>query len=382
MPLRRRRGGRRPPPLGSRQAREESGRKAANGPERRPTKQDREAKPEAGGAAEEAAERERAAERQRRAERGRARRRKPSDKPARRRPRAPAAKRRGAAGGVGERVGAARAALQKAAAPRARKALSDADKGLRAAWKRIAPGLSSLLAGLKAVGVLVLGGLQEIGAVWIRAAELAGAAILWAERTARPYLIAALRALRRALAFAQRVVTPERTVAAVVVAAAIVLAVSQFVDYRGVEIGAPAYEDVKPVAPAPQTDVQTTGSVHGYAMVPVAVIMIVAALLALRGRWRLARVIPVLAGLTIAVSLLLDARKGLQEGEIAIAYQGTHAVLIEGFWLQLASAAVLVVTGLLLSRYARVAAPAGRRRGARRGERPRRRRFRIAGVRA
>jgi hypothetical protein len=308
---------------------------------------------------------------------------KPAAKPAKaptRRPRAakrsrdakPASK-RGRSPPVAERARAAWASVAKAAGPTLRRARTSSEKRAGAA-------LASLVAGLKLIAGFVLGGLQEIGSAWMRTAEIAGAAVLWVERSLRPYLIAAMRALQRALRFAERVVTPERTAAFVVVCAAIILAASQFVDYRGVEIGAPAYADVAAVAPAPQTDVETTGSVHGYAMVPVAVIVIAAALLALRGRWRVARVIPVLGALAIAVSLLLDARKGLQEGENAIAYQGAHAVLNEGFWLQLSSAAVLVVCGLLLARYAHArAAPVGRRE---RDKRRPRRRLRTAGVRA
>ena len=72
-------------------------------------------------------------------------------------------------------------------------------------------------------------------------------------------MLAALRGLRTALRFAERVVTPERAVAFVVIAAAIILAASQFVDYRGVEIGAPAYAGVESVAPAPQTDGRDDG---------------------------------------------------------------------------------------------------------------------------
>jgi hypothetical protein len=85
----------------------------------------------------------------------------------------------------------------------------------------------------------------------------------------------------------------------------------------------------------------------------------------------------------IAVTLLFDARRGLDEGEAALAYQGAHAVLIEGFWLQLSSAVVLVAGGLLVARYIRLArrqapGPARERRGARR----RRDGARVAGVRA
>jgi hypothetical protein len=270
--------------------------------------------------------------------------------------------------------------------PRARKAATRVDNGIQSAWKLLLAGLATLLAGALVIGRFVVGGLRELGAFWIRTAEILGNAILWVERRLRPVVLAGLRALRRALAFAERVVTPRRAVAFVVIAAAAALAASQFVDYRGVRIGAPAYADVEAVAPAPQTDRQTTGSVHGYAMVPVAVVIIVAALLALRGRWRMARVIPVLALLAIAVSLLLDARKGLDEGDAAIAYQGAQAVLIEGFWLQLASATVLVVTGILLARYARTSGAQARRRrpfgDGRERPRRRKRRFGIAGVRA
>ena len=270
--------------------------------------------------------------------------------------------------------------------PRARRAAARVDGGIQSAWKLLLAGLGSLLAGALVVGHFVAGGLREIGAVWIRTAEILGEGILWVERRLRPLLLAALRGLRSGLRYAERVVTPRRTVAFVVVAAAVALAASQFVDYRGVRIGAPQYAGVEAVAPAPQTDRATTGSVHSYAMVPVAAVIIVAALLALRGRWRVARVIPILAALAIAVTLLLDARKGLDEGEAAVAYQGAQAVLIEGFWLQLAAAFVLVVTGILLVRYARTDGVRARRRdlsgNGREPSRRGKRRFGIAGVRA
>jgi hypothetical protein len=268
--------------------------------------------------------------------------------------------------------------------PRAKHAAGRVDSGIQSAWKFVLAGLMTLLAGAFIMGRFVAGGLRELGALWIRAAEILGGAILWAYRRARPLVLAGLRGLRAALRVAERAVTPKRAVAFVVLAAAGALAASQFVDYRGVRIGAPEYAGVEAVAPAPQTDRATTGSVHGYAMVPVAAVIIVAALLALGGRWRMARIIPLLAALAIAVSLLLDARRGLDEGDAAIAYQGAQAVLIEGFWLQLAAASVLLVTGLLLGRYARSSVPARHRRPSGDGRDPsrRKRRFRTAGVRA
>lgn len=367
MPLRRGKGGRRGSPKRSKRDREEG----ASEPSEE-TAQER-------------------SKRQARAEREAVRSKPSKAKPDRARDRKPA-RARGKSPGAKPRRREGRPLLQRARAaarsawssPRVSKARSRAGKGAGVVLAWLIAGLKSLLAGLKVVGALALGGLQEIGSFWIRTAEILGGALLWVVRTVYPYLLAALRLTRRALAFAERVVTPKRALAVVVISAAIVLAISQFVDYRGIKIGAPAYAGVEQVAPAPQTDRQTTGSVHGYAMVPVALIVIAAAILALGGRWRLARVIPLLSALVIAVSLLLDARKGLQEGEAGLAYQGATAVLIEGFWLQIVSAAVLVVTGLLLTHYARKQEEPARRR--RRAAKPegsgRRRRFRIAGVRA
>jgi len=384
--------GRKPPPLGSKKTREtepdeprageregllQSARKRAEAraeSEKRAAKAERKAraKPEPG-------EKPRAkpaasSKQQQRRARG--------ERPARSRGAKPSA-RRSRSGSLGDRAKSARAAIAKSAAPWAQHAGKRLEKAGASAEKAVLGALASFASGAKVVALLIWGGLQEIGSFWMRTAEIAGAALLWLERSARPYVLAALRALRTALRFAERVVTPERAVAFVVIAAAAILAASQFVDYRGVEIGAPAYADVGSVAPAPQTDVETTGSVHGYAMVPVAVVIIGAALLALRGRWRVARVIPPLGLLVIAVSLLLDARKGLDEGDAGLAYQGAHAVLNEGFWLQIGSAAVLVVTGLLLTRYAHARSAPPQRSRRERGKRAgRRRRLRIAGVRA
>jgi hypothetical protein len=180
------------------------------------------------------------------------------------------------------------------------------------------------------------------------------------------------------------VITPARAVAAVVLSAAVSLGVSQFVDYRGVGIGVPLYEGVEAVAPPPQTDRQPAGSAHSYILLPVAVLALGAVAFALRGRWQLGRAISLLGVVGIVVSLLIDIPAGLDEGEAALGFEGAEAMLVEGFWVQLASSAVLAVTGLLLGRYVRLErGPAARRA---RRSRVRRRREpgtgRAAGVRA
>lgn len=153
-----------------------------------------------------------------------------------------------------------------------------------------------------------------------------------------------------------RVVTPVRALAAVVIIAAVGLAASQFVDYRGVGVGEPQYEgEVGTVAPVPLTDLKTTGSAHLYAMLPLAAIAIVLAPLTARGRWRLGRAISLIGLVGIAVAVAIDAPQGLDAGRAGVSYLGTEAHLIEGYWAQLASSAALVLCGLLLGLYAKQA---------------------------
>jgi hypothetical protein len=80
--------------------------------------------------------------------------------------------------------------------------------------------------------------------------------------------------------------------------------------------------------------------------------------LTLTGRWRLGRGIALLGVVGIAVSLIVDLPKGLDEGIPGIAYSGASAEVLEGFWAQLASSATLVVLGLLLGAYVRDASGA------------------------
>lgn len=154
------------------------------------------------------------------------------------------------------------------------------------------------------------------------------------------------------------VVTPLRAVVGVTALAALLLGISQFVDYRGVAVGAPDYArygDVEGVAPAPQVDRRSAGSAHAYALLPVALAALAALVACTRGRWQLGRAVALLGAIAVAVSLLVDAPKGLDGSAQEQTYSGVDAKLVEGFYVQLFAAAVLVAGGLLVSRYARQA---------------------------
>jgi hypothetical protein len=229
------------------------------------------------------------------------------------------------------------------------------------------------LGGARALLGLLGGALQEIAGFGLGAAELGGRIVLAAGRALASPVRTMLAAAREAIEVAQRAVTPERAVAAVVLCAAALLAASQFVDYRGVSVGTPAYEDVRGVAPPPHTDREPAGSAHAYLLIPVAILAAGAGAFALRGRWRLGRAVSLLGLAGIVVGLLLDARTGLREGMAGLAFEDAHAELIEGFWLQLFSSAVLVIGGVLLARYVRLSGRSVRRRvdrAHRRGESP------------
>jgi hypothetical protein len=206
-------------------------------------------------------------------------------------------------------------------------------------------------------------------------AERIGLVVLAAWRLAVPVLQSAVRLARRVLAIAEREVTPARGLAAVIVAAAVLLAVAQFVDYREVRAGVPAYADVENVAPAPQVagTAKSTGSAHAFLPLLVSLATIAVVALAMSGRWRLPRLLVVLGAVVVALGLLVDMPKGLDEGQVAVQFEGAEAALLGGFWAQLSAAAVIAVCGPLLALALRPDAARGRRRAARRAPRERRR---------
>ncbi|MGN6256398.1 MAG: hypothetical protein ACTHN3_01440 [Solirubrobacterales bacterium] len=144
------------------------------------------------------------------------------------------------------------------------------------------------------------------------------------------------------------VVTPARAAAVVLIVAGICLVASQFIDYRGVEIGQPGYAGLPQVAKAPTVAVKTAGEAHAYLLVPVGVLAVAIGLLAaVRERHRLGLLVTALGLLALAVILLVDLPAGLDVGSQSSRFAGATAVLEDGFFAELAAAGGMVLAGLL-----------------------------------
>lgn len=169
-------------------------------------------------------------------------------------------------------------------------------------------------------------------------------------------------------------VTPRSTVAFIGIAAAVGLGVSQFFDYHGVAVDAPNYAgEFNSVAPAPVVGTETAGSAHLWVLIPVAVAAVVLIIGAYRGDRRLAGAVALCGLLGLAVAVAIDLPQGLDAGRAGLAFSGSEAQLLQGFWAEVACSAVLMLCGGLLALYSRGVTPV-RRGGSRRVARRRARR--------
>ncbi len=220
------------------------------------------------------------------------------------------------------------------------------------------------------------------------AKQVAAASRAWLGPRLRPAAAAFFRALARAdaatrhgggvaaraAARASAVVTPARATAAVIVIAGALLAISQFLDYRAVELGQPEYADLPEGAAPPTVDTQVAGQAHTYVLLPLGLI---AAALGVacgrRERPRLSLAVAAIGLLSVLVILLVDRPAGLDEGAEAARFAGASAVLVDGFYAELAAAAGLLVAGLLYyARPCRIRISSSGRAASARRRRPRR----------
>lgn len=189
--------------------------------------------------------------------------------------------------------------------------------------------------------------LAILGALLVGVARLVHAAI----KALGPPTASLRRRLAAWIATLSRIVTPVRGLLLAAIGCALLLALSQFVDYRGISIGADAYDPgVSAVAPAPEVERAELGTAHGYAMVPVAALAVLALAFAVRtGRWQLCRLAVLLGIVAIVVAIVIDRPAGLDEGDLEQSFTGVEAKLLGGFWMQIFAGAGLAVTSFLLS---------------------------------
>ncbi|HKO39449.1 MAG TPA: hypothetical protein VJU14_13880 [Solirubrobacterales bacterium] len=214
-----------------------------------------------------------------------------------------------------------------------------------------------------------------------------GAAWLWPKlRPLIAFLFHAVafgeRWVRRTCSFLVRVataasdrITPSRAAAFVVIATGALLVASQFIDYRAVEIGQPGYAGLPDVAQVPTTDERPAGAAHAYLLVPVGLLAVALGLLGLRrDARRLGLLVSVLGLVSLAVILLVDLPRGLDEGAQTSRFAGASAVLEDGFYAELAAAGGMVLAGLLYyARPCRIRISLSGRAARARRRRPRRR---------
>jgi hypothetical protein len=185
----------------------------------------------------------------------------------------------------------------------------------------------------------------------------------------------ALRWAVRAATAASAVLTPRRAVALTIVAAAAALVVSQFIDYRGVEIGGAAYAGLPGAAQPPAEGVKTAGQAHSYLLIPLALLAGGLGVFAgtRRARPRLGLLVAGLGLLALAVILLVDLPAGLDAGPFTSRFAGAEAVLDDGFYAELAAAAGLAGAGVLYyARPCRIRISSSGRAASARRRRPRR----------
>lgn len=158
-----------------------------------------------------------------------------------------------------------------------------------------------------------------------------------------------LAGLGRAVNGLDRVLTPVRAAALICLLGGLALAASQFIDYRATEIGRPEYVGVLDLTSAPRVDVLTPLQTHSVLVLVLAVVGVVGTLTTLiTGRRRPAALVALAGLVSVIVSVAVDLPRGLELGEAEIAYADAVAVLLRGFWLQLASGVILAVGGLVL----------------------------------
>jgi hypothetical protein len=159
----------------------------------------------------------------------------------------------------------------------------------------------------------------------------------------------AFKALGRVVLALDRVVTARRGLILIAVAAAALLIVSQFLDFRAIEIGQPGYVDVQEITHAPRVESQTPIDSHSFLLLATGALALVAAIgAALSSRRVIGLALMATGAVTLLVALIIDLPAGLDAADAELAFSGVKAILLSGFWLEVGAGAVLAVSGLAL----------------------------------
>ncbi len=199
-------------------------------------------------------------------------------------------------------------------------------------WALILTGLESMGPAVRWLAAGLLGLLSAAGTV------LAGFSRLLSKAASR---------LGEALTALDRLLTPRRALIVVAGAGIATLIASQFLDFRATEVGQADYNPIQDITRAPRIDVLTPIDAHSFLLLAVGALALGGLISAVVSGRRTLFGLTALAGVaTIAVTLLVDLPKGLDVAVAEISYSGVAAVLLPGFWAQLAAGLVLAIGGL------------------------------------
>lgn len=187
----------------------------------------------------------------------------------------------------------------------------------------------------------------------VRGVLLFAAAIEWLTRLLARSIAGAAELAIRAI---HSGLTPVRAGAVAILVAVGVLAASQFMDFRAVEIGQAGYVGAEGSVAAPLSDRQAPWDAHGASVLVLGVLAALLALGAIVSRSRQRRISKLLAPAAVAacaaglaVSFGVDLPKGTDAGAAAGAYSHAEPVLLNTFFAQVAALSVLAAIALLPS---------------------------------
>lgn len=225
---------------------------------------------------------------------------------------------------------------------------ASAERTVAAASSRLQPILQPIASGFGTVAPFVASVPLAIASagVWVISSIATG--------LQRTHTVMTLRigpAVKQGIARSDRALTPIRTGALASLVAGGLLVGSQFLDYRGVAVGAPLYKGQIAVdAPAPVTATAVAGTAHYWVMIPIALVAALAAAGSLRRDDRRPGIaLMALGAVVVVVALTVDLPQALDPVH-ALPYSDASPRLLGGFWAELLAGISLLIAGTVVVR--------------------------------